>query len=293
MLEIYNDKVRDLGNPLDRDKPGGHKSASAELKIRNHPDTGAYVAGLSLNPVTNYMEAMRMITDGLEARTESAALLNHTSSRAHTIFSLTIKNTALSDDLFDSAGHQKMVTTTTKINMVDLAGSERVKNKTAGGVGLETPSNIGNTSGNGPNSKRVLPSAKSKKQVEEGINVNKSLTVLGKCILALTVRATGSKIHVPFRDSTLTFLLKESLQGNSRTFMVCLTSTQTQHSAFVTNSTHKAIRVCIVFCISSRILVHPRVNTNRHSVHCDLRKWHRVCKPKRSSIVTAATNVSN
>ncbi len=44
--------------------------------------------------------------------------------------------------------------------------------------------------------------------------------MLGKCILALTMRAAGSKIHVPFRDSTLTFLLKESLQGNSRTFMV-------------------------------------------------------------------------
>ncbi len=102
MLEIYNDKVRDLGNPLSA-VPGGSSSgsksggraASEELRVRNHPDTGAYVSNLSVTPIETYADAWHLISAGLAVRTESATLMNHSSSRAHTIFSVTIKKTAL------------------------------------------------------------------------------------------------------------------------------------------------------------------------------------------------------
>ncbi len=313
MLEIYNDKVRDLANPLDREKinRSGPSSSAADLKIRNHPDTGAYVAGLTLNPIANYAEAMRLITEGLEARTESATVLNHTSSRAHTIFSITIKKTALSDDLFDSAGKPKLITTTSKINLVDLAGSERVKNKSPGSAAAHindssaVPSSAGAGGGGmgSPTPKKLTAAqlAKSKKQVEEGINVNKSLTVLGKCILALTMRASGSKIHVPFRDSTLTFLLKESLQGNSRTFMVwmdgvdhgisfSLSLSQTPPRNRLSVIDHLC---CVMFLLNSlRISVHPPPNTIKLCPRFVSHNWPNRFALKPSSIARVM-NASN
>lgn len=83
-----------------------------------------------------------------------------------------------------------------KLNFVDLAGSERQKSTNASG-----------------------------ERLKEAKNINKSLTVLGSVINAL---ADNSNNHtnkfVPFRDSKLTFVLKDSLSKNSRTVMVAAIS---------------------------------------------------------------------
>ena len=77
-----------------------------------------------------------------------------------------------------------------KLNMADLAGSERIERTNATGVTLE-----------------------------EAKMINQSLSALGNCINALT---DSKRTHIPFRDSTLTFLLKDSLGGNTKTtLLVC------------------------------------------------------------------------
>ena len=83
-----------------------------------------------------------------------------------------------------------------KLNLVDLAGSERISKTGAAG-----------------------------KILEEAKKINQSLTSLGRVILALS---TG-EAHVPFRDSKLTHLLKESLGGNSKTTLICTCSQRNQH----------------------------------------------------------------
>ncbi len=89
-----------------------------------------------------------------------------------------------------------------KISLVDLAGSERADSTGATGVRLK-----------------------------EGANINKSLTTLGKVIHALAEASDPSKKKkgsqaefVPYRDSILTWLLRENLGGNSRTAMVAALS---------------------------------------------------------------------
>ena len=83
-----------------------------------------------------------------------------------------------------------------KLNLVDLAGSERISKTGATG-----------------------------KTLEEAKKINLSLTTLGLCIKHLT----EGKTHVPFRDSKLTFFLKESLGGNSKTTLVCTSSQKYAH----------------------------------------------------------------
>lgn len=83
-----------------------------------------------------------------------------------------------------------------KLNMIDLAGSERAAYTNNTGM-----------------------------RMREGANINKSLLALGNCINALSDIQKGKdhmkKIHVPYRNSKLTRLLKESLCGNCRTVMIC------------------------------------------------------------------------
>ena len=60
---------------------------------------------------------------------------------------------------------------------------------------------------------------------KEAKKINQSLTSLGRVILALS----NGEGHVPFRDSKLTHLLKESLGGNSKTALICTCSQKQQH----------------------------------------------------------------
>jgi hypothetical protein len=82
-----------------------------------------------------------------------------------------------------------------KLNFVDLAGSERQKSAGTSGARLK-----------------------------EGACINKSLTILGNVISSLVEQANGLSLHVPYRDSKLTHLLKDSLGGNSKTMMVAAIS---------------------------------------------------------------------
>lgn len=155
------------------------------LEVRKHPVQGVYVPGLTGVIVKSYEDIEAILDTGNSHRQVAATAMNATSSRSHAVFTMNITQ-VLQDGC--SRGSQ--------LHIVDLAGSERQKKTAAEGDRLK-----------------------------EGAMINQSLTVLGQVIFALAGQATSKKAqHVPFRDSKLTYLLSDSLSGNSRTVMIAAIS---------------------------------------------------------------------
>ncbi|XP_057685749.1 kinesin-like protein KIF1B isoform X15 [Corythoichthys intestinalis] len=186
-MEIYCERVRDLLNPKNK----------GNLRVREHPLLGPYVEDLSKLAVTSYTDIADLMDAGNKARTVAATNMNETSSRSHAVF--TIVFTQKKHDSETDLSTEKV----SKISLVDLAGSERADSTGAKGTRLK-----------------------------EGANINKSLTTLGKVISALaevdncTSKSKKKKKSdfIPYRDSVLTWLLRENLGGNSRTAMVAALS---------------------------------------------------------------------
>ncbi|XP_076582773.1 kinesin-like protein KIF1A isoform X16 [Chaetodon auriga] len=187
-MEIYCERVRDLLNPKNK----------GNLRVREHPLMGPYVEDLSKLAVTSYNDIQDLMDSGNKARTVAATNMNETSSRSHAVFNI----------IFTQKRHDAETDNTSekvsKISLVDLAGSERADSTGAKGTRLK-----------------------------EGANINKSLTTLGKVISALAEVDSGSNKNkkkkkvesfIPYRDSVLTWLLRENLGGNSRTAMVAALS---------------------------------------------------------------------
>ncbi|XP_057176081.1 kinesin-like protein KIF1B isoform X11 [Triplophysa rosa] len=186
-MEIYCERVRDLLNPKNK----------GNLRVREHPLLGPYVEDLSKLAVTSYTDIADLMDAGNKARTVAATNMNETSSRSHAVFTI-----VFTQRKYDS-GTDLSTEKVSKISLVDLAGSERADSTGAKGTRLK-----------------------------EGANINKSLTTLGKVISALaevdncTSKSKKKKKtdFIPYRDSVLTWLLRENLGGNSRTAMVAALS---------------------------------------------------------------------
>ncbi|KAI9308650.1 hypothetical protein BJ944DRAFT_246384 [Cunninghamella echinulata] len=187
-IEIYNEKVHDLLNPKNK----------GNLKVREHPSTGPYVEDLSRLVVSSFDDINHLMDEGNKARTVAATNMNETSSRSHAVF--TVFLTQKRRDELTKLETEKVA----RISLVDLAGSERANSTGATGARLK-----------------------------EGANINRSLTTLGKVIAGLAEQsmADGRKggkkqkeVFVPYRDSVLTWLLKDSLGGNSKTAMIAAIS---------------------------------------------------------------------
>ncbi|XP_071956300.1 kinesin-like protein KIF13A isoform X3 [Antedon mediterranea] len=188
-IEIYNEKVRDLLDP--RGKQG--------LRVREHKIYGPYVDGLSALAVSSFQDIESLMSEGNKSRTVAATNMNHESSRSHAVFNITLTQTLLDIETNDNGEVVSAVSgeKVSKISLVDLAGSERV-------------SKTGSTGD----------------RLKEGSNINRSLTTLGLVISALAEQAAGKRKSnfVPYRDSVLTWLLKDSLGGNSKTVMIATIS---------------------------------------------------------------------
>ncbi|XP_078086505.1 kinesin-like protein KIF16B isoform X2 [Mustelus asterias] len=186
-LEIYNERVRDL---LRR-----KSTKTYNLRVREHPKEGPYVEDLSKHLVQNYSDVEELMEAGNINRTTAATGMNDVSSRSHAIFTINFTQAK-----FDA---EMPCETISKIHLVDLAGSERADATGATGVRLK-----------------------------EGGNINKSLVTLGNVISALAdlsqdksnSQAKKKQVFVPYRDSVLTWLLKDSLGGNSKTIMIATIS---------------------------------------------------------------------
>lgn len=191
-MEIYCERVRDLLNP---------KNKNNNLKVREHPIMGPYVEDLSKLVVKSFSDIDCLIDEGNKARTVAATNMNETSSRSHAVFTIILTQKRY-DQPTDLTSER-----VSKISLVDLAGSERANSTGAQGARLK-----------------------------EGANINKSLTTLGKVISALAeysaIKETkkgvgkqkGKTDFIPYRDSVLTWLLKENLGGNSKTAMLAAIS---------------------------------------------------------------------
>lgn len=193
-FEVYNEHVRDL--LVARTNPPTY------LKIRESRADGVYVQGLTDSPVKSYAEVEKLMKSGDQNRTVASTKMNDTSSRSHAVFTLTLKQ--IQHDLASDSTIERLA----RMRLVDLAGSERANRTEATG-----------------------------ERLREGGNINQSLTTLGRVIAALAdpkrqrsptkggQSPTKRKLEVvPYRDSVLTWLLKDSLGGNSKTAMVACIS---------------------------------------------------------------------
>ncbi|KAL9186079.1 hypothetical protein ACHAXT_005317 [Thalassiosira profunda] len=169
------------------------------LPVREDALTGVYVEGLVEQEVKNTDDAMDVLRRGMDHRSTAATNMNRVSSRSHAVFTLTVKS-----ELFSEGGISKV--RTSKFALVDLAGSERQKATAADGDRLK-----------------------------EATMINSSLLCLGQVINSLVDREKGKRQqHVPFRNSKLTFLLRDSFGGNSKT---CLVATVTPSLASLSETT--------------------------------------------------------
>ncbi|XP_066133026.1 stAR-related lipid transfer protein 9 [Saccopteryx bilineata] len=240
-LEIYNERVRDLLKQSDQKK-------SYTLRVREHPERGPYVQGLSQHVVSNYKQVIQLLEEGIANRITAATHVHEASSRSHIIFTIHYTQAVLENNLPSEI--------TSKINLVDLAGSERAD-----------PSYC-------------------KDRITEGANINKSLVTLGIVISTLarnsqvfscqsfnSVTSPGGdsgipssssgtssgggpsrrQLYIPYRDSVLTWLLKDSLGGNSKTIMVATVSPA--HTSY--NETMSTLRYA---SNAKNIINKPRVN---------------------------------
>jgi hypothetical protein len=193
-FEVYNEHVRDLLVPVVPHQPPYY------LKIRESPTEGPYVKDLTEVPVRSLNEILRYMRIGDNNRTTASTKMNDTSSRSHAVFTIMLKQ--IHHDLETDETTER----SSRIRLVDLAGSERAKATEATG-----------------------------QRLREGSNINKSLTTLGRVIAALADpkkqnhhshhhRSKSISSIVPYRDSILTWLLKDSLGGNSKTAMIACIS---------------------------------------------------------------------
>ncbi|XP_068023511.1 kinesin-like protein KIF18B [Melanerpes formicivorus] len=174
-LEVYNEQIRDLLEP------------KGPLPIREDPERGAVVQGLSIQQPSSAEQLLQMLLGGSRNRTQHATDANASSSRSHAVLQVYVKQQDRAEGL---AGAVRVA----KMSLVDLAGSERAA--------------VAKTSG---------------ERLREGASINRSLLALLSVIQALA-GAKGKQSHVPYRDSKLTRLLKDSIGGNCRTLMLAALS---------------------------------------------------------------------
>lgn len=192
-IQIYQERCYDLLQPA---------SASRPLRIREDRDSisrqssnagAVYLEGLTELPVASSDECIEKLLYGFSNVAFRSTNYNEQSSRAHCVLTLTVRQRVEMD--------QGMILRESKVRLVDLAGNERWDTM---GPGMD------------------------RQHARELTAINKSLHVLGNCIQVLShpppvSRRDGQPIdrHVPYRDSALTLLLRDSLSGNSFTVMLC------------------------------------------------------------------------
>ncbi|NXL89022.1 KIF14 protein, partial [Alectura lathami] len=186
-FEVYNEKIHDL-----LVFKAESRQKKQPLRVREHPVLGPYVEDLTVNVVSSYSDIQSWLELGNKQRATAATVMNDKSSRSHSVFTLVMTQTKV--ESVDEEQRDRRLTS--HINLIDLAGSECCSTAQTTG-----------------------------ERLKEGVSINKSLLTLGKVISALSKQSqNGKKTFVPYRESVLTWLLKESLGGNSQTTMIATIS---------------------------------------------------------------------
>ncbi|KAJ1434513.1 P-loop containing nucleoside triphosphate hydrolase protein, partial [Ochromonadaceae sp. CCMP2298] len=208
-VELYNNGLRNLLKPA-LDKINIHESIS----------TGVFLSGPHLRiPVRSGGEALKLVWIGNKFRTFAAMKANDASSRSHSVLTVYVESKVA------IAGKPRSELRLGKIHLVDLAGSERVaESKAVGSAMVETQ------------------------------NINKSLLALGEVLhalghmMSLNTRTMTSptpalgEMHVPYLNSKLTHLLKDSLGGNSKTIMLATVGSEVDEYHYTLHSLQYALR---------------------------------------------------
>ena len=187
MLEVYQDKVRDL-LALDPSDPKPHE-------VRRGPDGAARVENLERVAVTSSMDVMRVMRRGAATRKTGRTDANERSSRSHLVFTVEVEGR---DD-------RKGETTKSRLNLVDLAGSERLSKTNATGERLAEAQHINKSLSALGNCMAAL-AAKQKARKRAGGGDGRG-------------GGSGGGGHVPFRDCKLTHILSPCLSGEGKTLM--------------------------------------------------------------------------
>ncbi|TNN17277.1 StAR-related lipid transfer protein [Schistosoma japonicum] len=211
-VEIYNEKILDLLNSTNE---------KSSLRIREHPKDGPYVEGLTKITLNDIKSLYTVVGKSIKNRTTAANHVHEKSSRSHVICTVYYQEKISGTDF--------PRTLNSKLCLIDLAGSERVHDLS------------------------------DKWRLNEGQKINLSLsslsTVIGKLAekyststndLELTTHSSqstlnstkgspyssshySSSFHIPYRNSKLTWLLRDSLGGNARTTMIATISPSYKH----------------------------------------------------------------
>ncbi|XP_070574657.1 kinesin-like protein KIF15 [Ptychodera flava] len=158
-------------------------TASPGLHLREDIRKGVFVDGLIEQTVSSSNDAYQVLSAGWINRRVASTSMNRESSRSHAVFTLTIESKE------KKAGVSNI--RVSQLSLVDLAGSERQKDTNTHGARLK-----------------------------EAGSINRSLSALGNVIMALVDIAHGKTRHVPYRDSKLSFLLRDALGGNAKTYII-------------------------------------------------------------------------
>ncbi|KAJ6804908.1 putative 125 kDa kinesin-related protein [Iris pallida] len=183
-LELYNEELTDLLAPPDQESRHSDDRPKKPIALMEDGKGGVLVRGLEEETVTSAGQIYRILEKGSSKRRTAETLLNKQSSRSHTIFSVTI---LLKECTPDGAEMFRCG----KLNLVDLAGSEN-----------------------------ILRSGARDERAREAGEINKSLLTLGRVINTLVEHAP----HIPYRDSKLTRLLRDSLGGKTKTCIIATIS---------------------------------------------------------------------
>ncbi|XP_074764316.1 kinesin-like protein KIF14 [Athene noctua] len=212
-FEVYNEKIHDL---LVFKAGSGQKKQP--LRVREHPVLGPYVEGLTVNVVGSYSDIQSWLELGNKQRATAATVMNDKSSRSHSVFTLVMTQTKV--EYVDEEQCDRRLTS--HINLIDLAGSEC-----------------------------CLTAQTTGERLKEGVSINKSLLTLGKVISALSKQSrNGKKTFVPYRESVLTWLLKESLGGNSQTAMIATVSPAASSTEETLSTLRYAKQACSIINIA-------------------------------------------
>uniref|UniRef100_A0A671WCZ0 Kinesin family member 15 n=1 Tax=Sparus aurata TaxID=8175 RepID=A0A671WCZ0_SPAAU len=158
-------------------------TASASLFLRENIKKGLFVEGAVEKFVNSAAEAYMVLSTGWRNRRVASTSMNRESSRSHAVFTMTLESKESINEVVNIRMSQ--------LNLVDLAGSERQKDTHTEGSRLK-----------------------------EASSINRSLMCLGQVIMALVDVSNGKNRHICYRDSKLTFLLRDSLGGNAKTYII-------------------------------------------------------------------------
>ncbi|XP_058398418.1 kinesin-like protein KIF7 isoform X2 [Diceros bicornis minor] len=167
-------------------------TASRDIQLREDDRGNVVLCGVKEVDVEGLDEVLSLLEMGNAARHTGATHLNHVSSRSHTVFTVTLEQRGRAPSRLPRPAAGQLLLS--KFHFVDLAGSER-----------------------------VLKTGSTGERLKESIQINSSLLALGNVISALgDPQRRGS--HIPYRDSKITRILKDSLGGNAKTVMIACVS---------------------------------------------------------------------